>query len=129
MSRQSRQPIVFLVLLLLAACGSKGTNTEGPMPAAGETANVEVTNNNWLDMSIYAANGSKRVRLGTVTTMGTVLFEVPRAIMASGGSLQLIADPIGSRGSYVTESVNIWPGQTVQFRIENQLGISNVSVW
>jgi hypothetical protein len=124
-----KQSLLILMMgaVLATGCASKSDPADGPLPIA-EDAQVEVTNNNWLDMAVYAVNGGKRFRLGMVTTMGKKLFEVPSSLFASGGNLQLVANPIGARGSYVTEQVSIWPGQTVQFRIENNIGTSNVSV-
>lgn len=95
----------------------------------GEPALIQVTNNNWLDMAVYAVRNGLRMRLGTVNSLNTETFTVPRALMTGASAFQLVADPIGSSGTFQTQSISVWPGQTVKFQIENQLGISNVSTW
>lgn len=121
-----------LAALLLAAglagCSSEGPQS-GPLPPGSAEARVDVRNNNWLDMAVYAERGSMRVRLGTVTSMGKQLLTIPRNMLASATSIRLIAAPIGSTENYMTYPVDVWPGDTVEFTIENNMGISNVSTW
>lgn len=117
-----------LVTLSLGACATNSGPQSGPLPSESGTANVRVTNNNWADMNVYAERGGMRVRLGTVTTMGSRLFRLPRALMNGNGDVRLVADPIGSRETHVTSPVQVWPGQTVAFRIENHIAISSITV-
>ena len=49
-------------------------------------------------------------------------------MMAQSGNLRLVADPIGSRERHTSQPVTIWPGQRVEFRIENNLPISSIAV-
>lgn len=120
----------FLVLTL-GACASREGPATGPLPpgAQEQEARVQVTNNNWSDMTVYAVRDGHRVRLGTVTSMATQIFDLPRAILGAAANVQLVANPIGGRSSIRTPPVSVWPGQTVQFMIENQPGLSNTSVW
>lgn len=116
------------LVAVLGACAPTSDPARGPV-VEGEPALVQVTNNNWLDMAVYAVRSGLRVRLGTVTSLNTETFTVPRALMTGASAFQLVADPIGSSGTFKTQSVSVWPGQTVKFQIENQIGISNVSTW
>ncbi len=117
-----------LIAVSASACAANTGAASGPLPPMQETASVHVTNSNWADMNVYAYRGGTRVRLGTVTTMATRVFSIPRALMNGDGDVRLVADPIGSRQSHVAPPVQVWPGQTVVFRIENQVAISSVSV-
>jgi hypothetical protein len=124
-----RQLLPALVIALSAgACAGNSGPQDGPLPPRGNTATVRVTNNNWADMNVYAERGGMRLRLGTVTTMATRAFKLPRTLMNGNGNVRLVADPIGSRESHVTSPVQVWPGQTVAFRIENHIAISSITV-
>lgn len=116
-------------LLLLTACASGGSLKQGPKAPAEPTTRVQVTNNNWADMTVYLENAGMKVRLGTVTSMGKGSFRVPRAFLNSTGTVRLIADPVGSRSVHTTSPVQVWPGQLVDFTIENHLAVSSVAVW
>lgn len=117
-----------VIALTLSACAGNNGAPAGPATRSA-SAQVEVTNNNWADMNVYAERSGMRVRLGTVTSMGTRKFQLPPSILVSNGDFRLIADPIGSNHPYATSAIQVWPGQTVVFRIENHLAISSVSVW
>ena len=69
-----------------------------------------------------------RIRLGTVGTGQTGHFMLP-AGFTTGGSIRLVADPIGSRATYSTEPLNVSPGSQLQLRVENNLRLSTVSMW
>jgi hypothetical protein len=118
-----------LIALSVGACATHSGPQEGPLPPSSSEASVKVTNNNWADMNVYVERSGMRVRLGTVTSMGSRLFRVPRSVVNATGDIRLVADPIGSRDVHVTAPVQVWPGQTVDFRIENHIAISSVAIW
>ena len=131
MSRHNKLLPLLTLLLAITVSGcslNKEPQTE-PESGALADARVDVTNHNWLDMVIYATRGSMRVRLGTVTSMGREMLTIPKNGLASTSGVQLIAAPIGSSADYATYPVDVWPGDTVEFRIENNLGASNVARW
>lgn len=101
----------------------------GSAPARVQGATVRVTNNNWKDMTVYMVRGSSRYRLGMVTSMTTEVFPVPRALVGNTGGVQLLADPIGSTATYLSPSIFVNGGETVQFEVHNQIAISNVSIF
>jgi hypothetical protein len=127
MIRSARVTSTLILGLALSACASGGPRS-GAMDFMEQTR-VEVTNQNWADMRVYVVRSGNRFRLGTVSSMSTEVFRLPRSLSSSTAALQLIADPIGSREMHMTQSLNIVPGQLVSFRIENHLAISSVSVW
>lgn len=113
--------------LLLTACA--GASYDRPSEAHGQSpVQVEVTNNNWLDMTVYAVRGSMRVRLGTVTTGERERFKLPRSVNVAAGELSLLADPIGSGQKYQSQPLIVEPGARVTWSLENQLALSSFSV-
>lgn len=131
MTRLSKLPQLFAIaaFLGLAGCAGKSEQQTGPLPPGDADAHVQVTNHNWLDMAIYAERGSMKVRLGTVTSMASEKLTIPRNLMGLSSSIRLIASPIGSSADYATYPVDVWPGDTIDFKIENNLGNSNVTNW
>lgn len=119
----------FLLLIAIASAGCSTKQQTRPLSQRDADARVRVENNNWLDMAIYAERGSMRQRIGTVTSMGREMLTIPRNMLASVSSIRLIASPIGSPSDYATQPVDVWPGDTVDFTIQNSIGISSVSTW
>lgn len=113
----------------MTGCAANSTVQDGPARPMEAAARVEVTNNNWSDMAVYVERGGMVNRLGTVTSMTSSSFRIPKTMMSQSGSLRLIADPIGGVDRYLTQPLNVWPGQRVEFKIENHLAISSIAVW
>lgn len=120
---------VALVALAFGACSANSAPQEGPLPPSSAQASIKVTNNNWADMNVFVERSGMRVRLGTVSSMGNRIFRLPKSVVNATGDIRLVADPIGSRDVHVTAPVQVWPGQTVDFKIENHIAISSVAVW
>lgn len=125
----------FLALLATAALAiTTGACAAGTIPAhglapAGTETTVEVTNHNWADMVVYAVRGGTRYRLGMVTSMSTARFEIPGMVVNGSGGVSLAADPVGSTDVFVTQPMQVVPGQRVEFNIENHIATSSYSVW
>lgn len=117
---------------MLAGCGGQAATAHGApnafMGGAGGDAVIKVTNYNWSDMVVYAERYGAQIRLGTVSSMGTEQFKLPPGMVGST-DMHIIADPLGSRTVHRTRPVLALPGQRVDFRIENNLDLSTVSVW
>ena len=128
MNQLARLAATAAVALTLTACAGGKTVRNGPLPPEGKVSNVEVRNNNWSDMNVYVERNGMRQRLGTVTSMASRRFQIPRAFLTSTGAVRLVADPIGSQDRHVTPPVQVWPGQTVAFTIENHIAISSITV-
>jgi len=63
---------ISITALLTSACSS-ATYPTGDS-AARQTLQLEVTNHNWMDVTVYAVTSSQRVRMGTVTSGRTERF-------------------------------------------------------
>ena len=116
----------------LSACASQGAMQGMPANAftgeVGTDATIEVTNYNWADMTVYAVRNGTRIRLGSVMSMATEQFTLPRGMVGTT-DMHIMADPVGSRHTYSTRPVLVVAGQTLQLRLENNIEMSSVSVW
>lgn len=105
----------------------ESTNQAGTR-SLSDPATVKVANYNWMDVNVYAVQGGTRVRLGTVTTMGTSTFHIPARFLAQSGSVRLMVDPIGSTEGYMTDGILVHGGQQISFNVQNALQFSSFSV-
>ncbi len=97
--------------------------------AVSDRTTVRVINDNWLDVTVYAVRGGYRRRLGTVTSFASRVFTLPQAFLIPSDELRLIADPIGRRGTFVSEPLVVNPGDVVEWRLRNNLGLSNIFIY
>ncbi|HEY1306146.1 MAG TPA: hypothetical protein VGF24_21480 [Vicinamibacterales bacterium] len=105
-----------LLLLAPVACVRHSIIPDEP-----DTITISVSNNNALDMTVYAVNQSMRIRLGTVTTASTQHFTVSLHQISPTGELQLLADPVGSRRTLTSEAIHVTAGQAVEWVLQADL--------
>ena len=94
----------------------------------GEIA-LQVTNHNFLDVTIYVLHNGQRTRVGTVTGSSSQVFYLPARLLGLGREIQLLGDPIGSTDFAVTETLIIQPGQYIEWTLETDLRRSSVGVY
>ena len=85
---------------------------------------VVVENHSFFDMHVYAVQSGQRRSLGLATGLSKRTFQLPRTLAESDRKIQILADPIGSRGGYVTELLFLDPGEQVNLILENNLNLS-----
>ncbi|MDQ6769237.1 MAG: hypothetical protein M3Z54_04550 [Gemmatimonadota bacterium] len=100
-----------LVVLALAACsaysrGSASTDQNAPTV-------LQVDNQGFLDMNVYAARSSQRTRLGNAAGNRKTNFVIPKMLIAGLTPLRFIADPIGGNRPSVSQEITVAPGDTV----------------
>ena len=105
------------MLAIVAACAGRSQDT-GPEPA--NSAMVQVENQGFTDMVIYAISGGQRIRLGLVTGNSTKTFTVPRYLTGGAGPIRFLADPIGGNRTPVSEEMSVRPGDLVTLTIPPQ---------
>ena len=129
LARASSQALL-MTSLLLAGCAGHGV-PGGPdqTPSRDVPVSVEVENHNWSDMVIYLDRGNLSQRLGTVGTLHTAVFTFPFLQLGTTGNVRLRADPIGNLRSFSSEDINIQPGQSIKWTIENDLDRSFLAVY
>jgi hypothetical protein len=111
------QASLVLTLVFMAACAGRSQETE-PEPA--ESAMVQVQNQGFSDMVVFAVNGAQRIRLGMVTGNSTQTFTIPRHLVRGAGPIRFLADPIGSNQTPVSEELTVQPGDIVTLTIPPQ---------
>ncbi|HEX8242087.1 MAG TPA: hypothetical protein VF541_01280 [Longimicrobium sp.] len=131
--------------LSLQACASAGGSqgaldlADGPSagstaraaasnPSSSASATLHVENFNWMDVVVYAVQGTRRIRLGQVTSMGSGNFRIPERFLSSSENVRLMVDPVGSTEGYMTEGIAVRDGQRVSFSVQNALQFSSVQV-
>ncbi len=97
--------------------------------AVSERTTVRVVNDNWHDITVYALRAGYRRRLGTVTSFTSRVLTLPPTLLIPSDGLRLVADPIGSRGVYVTEPLVVNAGDVVEWRLLNNIRLSNIFIY
>jgi hypothetical protein len=119
--------VALLGTLLSGACATNRTS-EQLLAARDAAPLVTVRNDNWLDVVIFAVHGSSRFRVGTVAGSSTHTFRLTGDAANGSTPLQILADPIGSRSTYVTDPVTLSPGQRLELQVGSTLSISTYAV-
>lgn len=109
--------IHILTVVALTACAGQ-SRQEGPAPT--DSAVVQVENQGFDDMVIYAVNGSQRVRLGLANGSSTRSFNIPSYLVGGAGSIRFLADPVGGSRAPVSEELSVQPGDVVTLTIPPQ---------
>lgn len=109
---------ILLLLLMLAACSSARGSDEGtPSPVRG-SATLQVDNQGFLDMTVYAVDGARRERLGIARGHATTTLTIPDRLVRGGAApLQFLCDPIGDEGLPVSQEITVEPGDEVELII------------
>jgi hypothetical protein len=124
---------VIASLLALTTLQAVGCASKSKTPLASGTDGftdgvVSVQNDNWLDVVVYAVNGSTKFRLGSVTGIGSGTFRLASGLSPTG-SVRLLVDPIGAPAGYITEPITVAPGQRIELRVASPVSMSSFAVW
>jgi len=117
------------VAALLDACASAPTPDpfRRTSPAA-QGLSITVENDNVLDVRIYLLRGSVPIPIGSVGSAERRVFRLSSAELGHMGDIRLMADPLGSEERYVTNVIQVAPGQRLEWRIAHRLSLSSVTV-
>ena len=114
-----RASFLLASLLLVASCGRRtGTGDVTPHSAP---ANVFVTNHYAEAMEVTALSAGINHRLGLVSPEVERHFVLPSALLAAGGQIEFIATPAGNGPVARSGSVQVAPGDIVDFVISAQI--------
>jgi hypothetical protein len=105
-----------LVLVTASACKSLGHGS-GSAPDPNAQTVIQVDNQGFLDMNVFAVRSAQRVRLGTAPGNTKTNLIVPRSLISGLTPLRFIADPIGGRRASVSQEITVAPGDTVGLQI------------
>ncbi len=109
------------LLLLPIGCATGQPDTQQQVP-------LEVRNDNFYSVVVYALSGGQRLRLGTVSGHNDSMLTIPNIVVGPGHDLRLFVDPVGSRDSYVSPSLLVAADQRVRLDVGASLSLSSVSV-
>lgn len=110
-----------LALLSFAFCvavtgcaGSAEETFDGP------TAEVEVQNQNWLAMELFAQSPGRRVRLGRISAGREKTFTLPPSLFEGGAAeITFEMETLGSEGETLYDRQTVAPGDIVILVIPN----------
>jgi hypothetical protein len=108
-----------LIAFALALGGLTACNGfRHPTPADANAATIiQVDNQGFLDMTVYAQRSSQRIRLGIANGNSKTDLAVPSVLISGLTPLRFVADPIGGRRASVSEEITVAPGDTVVLTI------------
>ena len=128
MSRLGMSGLALVATLVASGCAT-GYETAQPNNYIDEgPTTIMVSNHNWSDMNIYLVLNGTRRRLGTVTSQSTEEFPIPAYALASSQRIYLLADPIGSTQTFLSEPIQLNPGQRAEWRLENSMALSSLFI-
>jgi len=116
-------------LAVVGGCAS-GQKQPVPAPASGtvdlnsggrvsDKTTVVVDNQNLNEMTIYAYQGTQRLRLGRVRGSATTELQIPTSIVSGPVQMRFYAEPMvtGGQRSYLSEMIPVQPGDQIDFLI------------
>ena len=106
-----------VVLMLSVIVAVMGCARNAAPATQREPAILEIDNRRFSDLVIYAMDGSRRLRLGTVTGNTASKFRIPANIVGIGREVQFLADPVGGQRTGVSERMFVRPGETLKLTI------------
>jgi hypothetical protein len=101
------------------ASGPVDLNTGRRVSKNADKTTVVVDNQNLNEMTIYAYQGTQRMRLGRVRANGTTELVIPSSMISGVVQLRFYAEPMvtGGQRSYLSELIPVQPGDQIDFLI------------
>ena len=115
-------------LALVAGCATGQRTASEPPPGAvdlnsgqrsADKTTVVVDNQNLNEMTIYAYQGTHRMRLGRARATATTELRIPSSMVSGVVQMRFYAEPMvtGGQRAYVSEVIPVQPGDQVDFLI------------
>jgi len=106
-------------LALLPGCSLPSQRAyQHPRAHAAGAVTFEIANDRTCDMTVYVVRGSVRQRLGEVGAGQTVRFAAPSEA-TTWPEMRLIATSMDRSAGLISESMLVWPGQSLMFRLKD----------
>ena len=125
-----RRTLTMMILYLpLGACTSSQLGPERLLdiaPPGGVLITVE--NQHVQDMRVYLLRGTASISLGSVRTLERRTFVLSSALVGHGGTVRLIADPLGSQQTFTSETIPAALGDHVTWSLAPSLRLSRFFV-
>lgn len=112
-----------------AACASRRAHAgDAAIPPPRGPATLFVRNAHWSDVRVYLVRAGMPLRLGSVTSQSSGVFEIPADFLGASGSVTLVASPVAGRVSYSTLLSGIGSGDELELTVENLLQFSRLVI-
>src|ERR1700736_5570538 len=105
-SAMRTKSIAFAFLLVGGAACSTFTHGSGTTPQNPSTI-LEVDNQGFQDMDVYAVRLGQRVRLGLATGIHKTAFTIPSSLVSGLTPIRFVADPIGGSRPSVSQEITV----------------------
>lgn len=116
------------VLAIAGGCATGQKTSKEPTPEAvdlnsgtrrSDKTTVVVDNQNLNEMTIYAYQGTQRMRLGRARASATTELRIPSSIVSGVVQMRFYAEPMvtGGQRAYLSEMIPVQPGDQVDFLI------------
>ena len=101
------------------AAGPIDLNTGRRVSKNADKTTVVVDNQNLNEMTIYAYQGTQRMRLGRARASSTTELQIPSSLISGVVQLRFYAEPMvtGGQRAYISEMIPVQPGDQVDFLI------------
>jgi hypothetical protein len=101
------------------ATGTIDLNTGRRVSGDSDKTLVVVDNQNLNEMTIYAYQGTQRLRLGRVRANSTTQLVIPPSMISGVVQMRFYAEPLATGGqrAYLSELIPVQPGDQVDFLI------------
>lgn len=111
-------------LSIVLGCIPSGTRQPQKAGALDDPIVVDVTNENWNTVIVYAVAHGQTIRLGDVGTGQGARLRVPVAASPTTGDFGLRVETIGPQSSFDTGNITVNRGDRVMLDVANDLGMS-----
>jgi hypothetical protein len=108
---------ISFALLLFGIAGCTSFARGSGVSDQNQPTVLEVDNQGFLDMTVYANRSGQRVRLGIANGTGKTNLTIPSTLVSGVTPLRFIADPIGGNRASVSQEITVAPGDTVVMTI------------
>lgn len=101
------------------AAGPIDLNTGRRVASKSNKTTVVVDNQNLNEMTIYAYQGTQRMRLGRVRASATTELVIPGSMISGVVQIRFYAEPMATGGqrAYLSELIPVQPGDQIDFLI------------
>jgi hypothetical protein len=103
----------------IPAPGGEAVDLNGDGRTSNGATTVVVDNQNLNEMTIYAYQGTQRMRLGRAKSQGLTELKIPPSIVNGVVQMRFLAEPMvtGGQRAYLSEMIPVQPGDQVDFLI------------
>ena len=116
-----------LVLVTFTGCGSQSSQASGELSPELSAVTLNVRNDNFQDMDLYAVHNGASTRIGTAIGNSSGVFKLNRGLFPTN-DIAIVAVPIGGFGRASSGTLSVSGGEQIDFNIMPVLSQSNASV-